>query len=270
MLPAPSVDWFDELDLRPDAHPVAMGTRALGARPWLVGDSQRDAYLATKADLLTNARNQVLHVTEHGADAAEILAGLVGAASGNEPAIERAARVVQEDLCLLQRRDDGWYLDTSCVCFPTRWHLPQKVGHHIAAVHGPVDGYDPRITGKVDRLFDQIGERPVWRRNWFLMTDPTLYQPDRPAVETIVDRAKIHTDMFIRSERQTLRQVTSGWVVFTIRIQQHRLGDLLTTEARADSFARWVDRVPPELGERRHLTGTQRRELLAGLMPSFS
>lgn len=247
-----------------------MGTRALGDRPWLVSDSQRSEYLDLKAELLADSRQQVLHVTDAGRDAAEALADLIGAGAGDQPAIERAARAVQEDLCLLQRRDDGWYLDASCVCFPTRWHLPEKVGHHIAAVHGPVDGYDPRITTKVDRLFDQIGERPVWRRNWFLMTDPTLYQPDRPATETIIDRKKIHTDLFIRSERQTLRQVAQGWVVFTIRIEQHRLGDLLTTDARTEAFARWVDLVPPDLGKRRHLTGAQRRELLAGLMSSFS
>ncbi|MFT4597393.1 MAG: hypothetical protein ACI9TF_001642, partial [Paracrocinitomix sp.] len=44
-----AISWFDELVLDPGAHPVAMGTRALGDRPWLVADDRRDAELAIKA-----------------------------------------------------------------------------------------------------------------------------------------------------------------------------------------------------------------------------
>ena len=48
-------DWFDELALDPEAHPVAMGTRALGDRPWLVADRHRDHELAIKNELLSTA-----------------------------------------------------------------------------------------------------------------------------------------------------------------------------------------------------------------------
>lgn len=260
------VDWFDELALDPGAHPVAMGTRALGDRPWLVVDSKRDHELAVRAGLLRSHRDQVLYTTQESAEAAARLAGLVGA--GDDEAMhpmERAGRAVQEDLCLLRRLESGWHLDASCLCFPTRWHLQDKVGQHIAAVHGPVDGYDPRITGKVDRLFDQLTERPVWRRNWFLMTNTTLYQPDRPATETIIDADWVLTDMYIRSERQTLRRVIDDWVVFTIRIQQEPLGALLTDDARRQAFRDWVANVSDDFGARRHLTAPQRTELLAGL-----
>lgn len=260
------VEWFDELALDPDAHPVAMGTRALGDRPWLVADEHRDRDLATKADLLNDRRNQVLHTTDHSMAAATELARLVGADEDTSMhPIEQAARAVQEDLCLLVRRDDGWYLDASCLCFPTRWHLSEKVGRHIAEVHGPVRGYDPRITTKVDQLFDRLTDRPVWRRNWFLMTDPTLFQPDRPATETIVSAGAVHDDLYIRSERQTLRQVADGWIIFTIRIQQEPLGRLLTTPARTGAFAAWISEVSPDFGARRHLNDQQRTELLTAL-----
>lgn len=243
-----------------------MGTRALGDRPWLVADEHRDVELAIKHDLLASRREQVLHVTQHSVDAATELARLVGAdASDGVHPIESAARFVQEDLCLLQRLPTGWHLDASCLCAPTRWHLQHKVGQHIALVHGPVRGYDERITGKVDQLFDRLTDRPVWRRNWFLMTDTTLFQPDRPEHETLIKADRVLDDMWIRSERQTLRRVIDDWVVFTIRVQQQPLRQLLTTDARRLEFVGWVANVSPDFGVRRHLSDAQRAELLAGL-----
>jgi len=247
-----------------------MGTRSLGDRPWLVHDSRQAGDLQLKDVLLRERRDQVLYETEAGEAAAAVLADLVGAPEADNASmhsIERAARAVQADLCLLQRRDSGWFLDASCLCFPTRWHLGEKVGRHIAEVHGPVDGYDPRITSKVDRLFDQLTDRPVWRRNWFLMTDPTLHQPDRPPTETIIAADRVMTDLLIRSERQTLRQVIDGWIVFTIRIQQLPLGQLLTSPDRRAQFASWVAQVSDDFGRRRHLTASQRTQLLTALGP---
>lgn len=249
-----------------------MGTRSLGDRPWLVHDEHRDHDLELKDELLLTRRAEVLHTTDASIDAAAELARLVGAppppTDSTMHAIERAACSVQADLCLLQRLPDGWHLDASCLCFPTRWRLREKVGQHIAAVHGPVNGYDPRITNKVDRLFDQLTERPVWRRNWFLMTDPTLHQPNRPVTETIIGADAVMDDLYIRSERQTLRQVIDDWIVFTIRIQQQPLGQMLTTGDRRQRFRHWVQDVSDDFGARRHLTPPQRSELLTALTGS--
>ena len=128
-----------------------------------------------------------------------------------------------------------------------------------------MNGYDPRITRKVDQLFDQLTERPVWRRNWFLMTDPTLHQPDRPETETIIGADAAMSDLYIRSERQTLRRVIDDWIVFTIRIQQQPLGHMLTTDDRRGCFHQWVQGVSDDFGARRHLTPPQRAELLVAL-----
>jgi len=259
-------DWFDELSLDPKAHPVAMGTRALGTRPWLIADDDFDRDLGLKHDLLTNKPSAVLHTTSASETAGAALAELVGAEPDDSVhPIERASRSVQEDLCLLTRHPDGWHLDASCLCFPTRWHLRDKVGKHIAAVHGPVNDYDPRITDRVDRLFDQLTERPVWRRNWFLMTNPALHQPDRPETETIIASPDAASRVYVRSERQTLRRLAEGWIVFTIRIQQQTLGELLTTSDKVQAFAAWVEGVSADFGARRHLTDPQRHELLLAL-----
>lgn len=268
------IAWFDELVVDPLAHPVAMGVRALGERPWLISDENHAGEMRTKAELLASHRHDVLYTSTESAHAANAVCALIeadrgaplmSAATAEMHPIERAARTVQEDLCLLQRRRDGWFLDASCLCAPTRWRLRSKVDQHIAQVHGPVRGYDERIARKVDQLFDRLSERPVWRRNWFLMTDPTLYQPDRPEHEEIIPAEQVHARLLVRSERQTLRLVDDGWVLFTIRIQQAPLGDLLTTDERTDRFANWVANVSDDFGARRHLTAPQRAPILAAL-----
>lgn len=245
-----------------------MGTHALRDQPWLIADNDLVRDLAIKDHLLRGQRSSVLYTTENSADAGWRLAELVGAPLGRDSElhpVEIAARHVQEDLCLLDRRPTGWHLDASCVCFPTRWHLREKVDAHIAAVHEPVAGYDPRITDKVDLLFDRLTDHPVWRRNWFLMTDTTLFQPDRPDHETIIPAAGVLRDLYIRSERQTLRRLSENWLVFTIRIQQAPLGEMLTTQQRTTEFRHWVEHVSEDFGARRHLTDPQRAEMLLAL-----
>ncbi|MEM7095395.1 MAG: heme-dependent oxidative N-demethylase subunit alpha family protein [Actinomycetota bacterium] len=265
-------EWFDELDLEPDFHPVSMGTRALGARPWLMPDGNRDRELAEKADSLTHRRDEVAWFTNESRDVAEAVRRLisscgfdpVAAASSDHP-LEAAALSVQEDLCLLRRIDGRWHFDASVVCFPTHWHLPSKIGRPIGAVHDPVAGYHERIADKVTRLFDRVGERPVLRRNFGLTEDTALFQPAYRTSDPDIQADRVMEALFIRSERQTLRAVGEGWLLFTIRVQMASLAELLTNRERTERFRRWVAEVPPTIAPRRHLGEAQRATLLSRL-----
>ena len=116
---------------------------------------------------------------------------------------------MQEDLCLLRRRDDGWYLEAASLCFPSRWRLADKIGRHITEVHGPVDGYVDQLASKVDRLFDRLTDRPVLRRNWYIHPDPTLFQPAPPPDgDPSSPQPDALATLVVRSERQTLRRLT--------------------------------------------------------------
>src|SRR5687767_7710064 len=106
-----------------------MGTRALDPAQLLIADAERDRYLAEKRVHLRDHRAQVL-VDPPDAVGREAAGLVAGAAS-----LEEAALQVQEDLTVLLRRDDGWYLEGGIVCFPSRWDFPSKVGAHIARVH---------------------------------------------------------------------------------------------------------------------------------------
>src|SRR4029079_7037701 len=60
------------------------------------------------------------------------------------PAIERAALLVEDDLCILVRDTDGdggFVLGAGCVCAPSHWSLRDKLGQPIAAIHERVPHY---------------------------------------------------------------------------------------------------------------------------------
>lgn len=247
--------WFDELDLDPASSWRRMGTRALAGRPWLLSDERRAEELAPKAELLDTRRDDVLATTAASEPAAADLRGLVQAEGVMTPVLpddlEAAARAVQEDLCLLRRHADGWHLDAACVCFPSRWRLADKIGRPLVDVHAPTPGYREHLDGRATSLLDRLGPSPVLRRNWFVHPDPSLFQPVESPADPIVPAGETASGLHLRSERQTLRALPSGWVLFTIRVQQDPLGVALADPDRRDRFVTYLrDASPDDLAHR--------------------
>ena len=121
------------------------------------------------------------------------------------------------------------------------------MGRHVTDVHGPVTGYEQRLANRVDRFFDRLTEAPVWRRNWFVHPDAALFQPDRPpGGDPVIGAPEALTSLVIRSERQTLRRLTplDDWILFTIRVQQATLGQLIASPDRADRFRHLLATAP--------------------------
>lgn len=267
--------WLDEVDLEPASPWLAMKTRALGDRPWLVVDEQRDTELALKARLLRERPTEVFAARDGSEEAGRETLELVlaecerlgldppdGAWGGPHP-LDLAGRLVQEDLCLLAPEPDGWVLAAASLCFPSRWRLADKLGRNQAAVHGPVDGYGANLAPRVDRMFDRLGERIVWRRNWFVHPNPDLFQPDRPiGGDPVIEAARSGAELYVRSERQTLRRLpASGWILFTIRTQQEPLATLLADDTRRERFARYLAEAPDDQLAHRGIGAAQAAEL---------
>jgi hypothetical protein len=238
--------WLDELDIRPGPPWHAMGTRSLDLEAWLVDDDERGPQLAYKGQLLA-ARHEVVSASRPGSEAASAeAAALFGAGD-----LEAAALQVQEDLCVLVRRDGRWCLDAGVVCFPSMWSLRAKLGRPLTEVHGPVPAYAEELADRVERFLDRL-DRPVWRRNWFVHDSPELHLPEPPP-RPPGPRApgpRVPDDLWLRSERQVLRPLpATGAVLFTIRTQQLPLADVPDDVLRrlAVAVAAWS----PELVEYR-------------------
>ncbi len=222
---------------------MAMGLRPLDPATWLEVDDRRDEELALKRELLATRYEVVVRSQPAGdAPSAELFEEITRflarehptltlEPSGGEHPVVAAARLVQEDLCVMVRRDQ-WRLAAACVCFPSRWELAEKIGRTLDEIHGPVPLYASRLASPTLAFFDRLGpERAFWRLNWTLLDDAALHQPSSPrrAPEGGLER------WHFRVERQTLRRLErTGAVVFTIRTYVASAEELC---ARYDDFA---------------------------------
>lgn len=251
--------WLGELDLFAAPPYLKMGTHALDLDRWLIIDDHYHSELAIRARLLDEQRRVVFGALPGSDDASaevlELVAGWLAdhgvdapATAGDLHPLERAGRIVQEDLCVMVQSTDGWRLDAGVLCFPTFWNLHDKLGKPLAAVHGPVAHYHDELETRVDRFFDRLrADAPVWRRNWGVSPLPLLHLPKAkaglPWSEHVDDEGE---PLWFRSERQTLRRLPrSGAVLFTIRVQLAPLGVVIAMPGLAErllaSLESWDD-----------------------------
>ena len=221
-----------------DAFRWRLSTRALDAAAWLQFDDDVDHYLAEKDTVLRDHEADAVACAAGSDGPAAELAMLVEAAvraegrtmparrAGEHP-IVWAARAVQEDLCILEQRPEGWVLTALAVCFPTRWSPAAKLGLELGEVHGPVPRYDA-IAATVDRFFSRL--RPgalAWRPNWSIVGDDRLRLPvdDRQAPSSLPSDPL--RSLWLRVERQTIRRLVDhpDAIVFTIRVHRGPLGE---------------------------------------------
>jgi len=225
---------YPPVDGRP--YRVTLGLRTLDLSEWLDIDEHFDTEMARKNELLTDQHQQVVATLPIGDEAAAeglqlITAHLVQRFPdhGSVPdrtvhPIDAAGRLVQEDLCVMQRIDGEWRLVAASVCFPSRWDLQLMIGRSLHQIHAPVPDYD-KIADPTAGFFDRLTEsRPMWRLNWSLLDDAELFQQGRGGIAKPEVPVAGYT---LRVERQTLRRLpVSGAVLFTIRTYRSTLGEL--------------------------------------------
>jgi hypothetical protein len=226
--------------------PFSIGLSPIPLARWLEADADLAADLAEKARLFTDARDVVYReAPETAAAGAEVLAlivehltatrpdlyrregdtvvvgagGLRVALDAGEPALMTAARLVQEDLCLMTGGGAaGWRLSAAALCFPSAWSLAEKFGTTLDGLHAAVPGYAERLRLRMQRIFDNLRvELPAERLNWSIYPDAVKHHPESKTLPR--DWFGRDRDAFIRVERQTLRRLPdSGAILFTIKV----------------------------------------------------
>jgi hypothetical protein len=188
------------------------------------------------------------------------------------PPLKAASLLVQEDLILMRKGDDGWRLAAGSLCFPSSWTLSEKFGRPLHEIHRPVPGFGPdtRNNELINRMFDRL-HQPVLRFNWSIQAGDALYHPlsHEGRVERAETRpsrfgnADLAAAAFIRVERQTLRKLPeSGDILFTIRIHLDPLGWIANHPDRrklAASFAAQLGALDIEQLDYKGLTADRDR-----------
>lgn len=215
------------------------GTRPVGPDDWIFADEVYAEQMMLKERLIEERRDEVVALVP-GAEAAatEVLTQTlnvlrtasgftvdpdsVDCPDGRRVAIRRdeplatVGRLVQEDVCILQRSSDEHVLVAALLCFPSGWTLAEKLGKPLTRIHRPVPSYDAEVGHRVQRLFDglKVG-KPLTRSNLLWQGDAQLFAPRKesdPHRRVAPDEAA-----YLRSERQCLlRLPASQAVLFTI------------------------------------------------------
>jgi hypothetical protein len=270
------VSNFAYLPLESKGWRMAMGLRPLDLDHWLEVDDRRDDELEQKRQLLDTVFDVVVATNPEGDEGSRELLGevtryldahqpeLTIEVRREEHPIVAAARLVQEDLCVLVR-SDVWRLQAACVCFPSRWNLASKLGTTLDDIHRPVPTYDVELSRPTNAFFERLkSDRSFWRLNWTLIDSPALHQPTSARRSPHGELA----DWFFRVERQTLRRLPeSGAIVFTIHNYVASAKELC--EAHEDFGATLLlnlDTAPPAMQEYKGWVGVADR-LRASLDP---
>ncbi|RWX79059.1 DUF3445 domain-containing protein [Neorhizobium lilium] len=136
------------------------------------------------------------------------------------PALQCAGFLVQDDLVLMRRGENGWRIAAALLAFPSSWSLQEKFGKVMDEVHAPVPdfGAGSRNADLINRMFDNLAPgRIVVRWNWSVNWRAALYHPAPTPANELASASS--GDAVIRVERQTLRKLSvSGDILFTIRI----------------------------------------------------
>ena len=169
-----------------------------------------------------------------------------------ESPLDLCGRFVQEDLCLMAPGPDGYTLEAASLCFPARWRLMDKMGLPMSAIHKPVPAYSEKLSRPVDSFFNRIDvDRPVWRVNWSLTTDPTMFQPVRQkhnASELSITPKNAGDKVYMRCERQTLRRLPdTGWILFTIKTYLDKVSKLHKYPKEAQNLSSLLRSAPTSL-----------------------
>lgn len=229
----------NSLGYDPTRHKPLPGIAPLDPADWIIMDDAHAAQMAERARLLAERRDTVLAMDAAARPAAlELLdavltvlktradhmvgAGQVRRPDGVDIAIDRddpmgtLGHLVQQDLCLMEKRGEEHVLTAAVLCFPASWTLEEKFLRPLTGIHVPVDSYDDQMARRVQRLFDgvQVG-RPLWRFNALWYVDPGLHQPRREN-DRRPERGAQEAN-YLRTERQSiLRLPQTGAVVFGI------------------------------------------------------
>ena len=228
---------------------MAMGLTTVPEAAWFEVDALYPQEIAEKRRLLAERQAEVVAFDE-GSEAArhEALAMVRGNLRAYRPdllaetdadPLEQAARLVQEDLCLIQ---DAVFT-AGVVCFPSRWRLRDKIGKPLAEVHGPVPVYADKLARPVDRFMQHLKpDRIAMRLNWSIVDDPALFQPEgkwRSERNDAVTAENAGDTLFVRVERQSLRLLpVSGAVLFGIRVHVYPLHRFAASAARVAAAVR--------------------------------
>ncbi len=223
-------DWLQRDEVF--AEQMAYRDRLIAERPAAVHATAEGCRPAAE-ELLTLVLAHLDGVSGYRRDAGAVLRPDGVAVPLDGPPLVAAGRLVQEDLCVLERPEGSaeHVLTGAILCFPSNWTLAEKFGRGLARIHLPVERYDADVARRVQRLFDALRpEAPLMRANLIAYAEADLFNPRH---EFARHTPAAGAARFVRVERQVLvRLPVTRAVVFSIHTYMVR-PEALSPDQRA-------------------------------------
>jgi len=203
-----------------------MNTRSIEIDDWLQVDESREE------DLLLKKKGPVENYLVGSESTSEKLFEVIKSwliqrsvsipeVDGSLHPIDRCGRMVQEDVCLMERISECWVLTAASVCFPTHWDPVSKIGLTLDDIHEPVPRYEQDLMPRPGNFMDRISDGMIVARTGWSITASSDLALNHEHRVVDKDLEKDPSELIVRVERQTLRRVpNSKAIAFTIRVHR--------------------------------------------------
>lgn len=228
-----------------------IGLRPIDDEHWLEGgETQVERKIAVRAAHPRLAWGELEGSRPAQAEVLALVAQATGqAAPAGEP-LWAASLMVADDLCLMEKREAGWTLTAASLCSPTFFSVEESLGKALRDLHGPVPGFNVDFLWRVERMFGNLPQgRILERNNWTLLNSDEYFLPTSAGIRAKVrdiHPAQAGETLFVRVERQTLRRLRGGGLLFTIRIWRDPLSALRRDPVLLEAFARAWREAPDD------------------------
>jgi hypothetical protein len=187
----------------------------------------------------------------------------LGVPAGEKVSVAELGRGWEPDFVLL---DEALHVQAGCVCFPSFWSLPEKLGQAIGLVHAPVPGLNAEVGPKIRVFLERLKPGEIWERwNWGLAATPE--RNCHPVMQRPrLDAAATLATTWFRVEHQALvRLPETGAILFGIRIHSSTLeAEAAASPEFAPALKRLLETMPGAVLDYKGLAAC--REGLAGLL----
>ena len=166
-----------------------------------------------------------------------------------ETTVRALGAALEADFLLLSPDASGAFrLRGGALCFPTGWALEEKLGHTLDFIHGGVPGLNGKLAAPIQQFLARMKPGVAYlRENWGMAaTDALNLHPARgipaPAPQSAPDR------LWLRVENQVLVALPrSGGAVFGVRIELHRMDEIIRNAPVAAGLRRALETMPLEM-----------------------